>query len=207
MQDFQKQSKASIMNKIAIHELNIPGELKSYHQWVVWSQEQSMGKKTRKIPYSPVTGKKVKTTLDDSANWGTVEEAIQAFNNSKGKFDGIGFIFSAEDPFVGVDIDHCMADGAPSALAREIIEKLQSFTEVSPSGNGLHIIVKGKKPGTRCKRKLGENQEIEVYDKERFFIVTGKRIANTNALLNQDHLAFQDFYQDYLGMIDHQKTN
>ena len=177
----------------------IPDELKGYPQWVVWRYEQYKGdKKPRKVPYSPVTGKRVKTTPNDSGNWGTIEDAVQAAKTFKGRFHGIGFVFSAEDPFVGIDIDHCVVDGAPSALAREIIEKLQSFTEVSPSGNGLHIIVKGKKPGTRCKRKLDENQEIEIYDKERFFTVTGKRVADTSALVNQDKQAFEEVYQEYV---------
>lgn len=184
----------------------IPDELKGYPQWVVWRYEQYKGdKKPRKVPYSPLTTKKTGTRAIDSGNWGTIEQAVQTAKTIKGRFDGIGFVFSTKDPFVGVDIDHCIVDGAPSSLAREIIEKLQSFTEISPSGNGVHIIFKGKKLGTRCKRKLDENQEIEIYDRERYFTVTGKQVADSSALINQNQQAFEELYQKYVEQLTDNK--
>ena len=63
------------------------------------------------------------------------------------------------------------------------------------------LLSKEKKPGTRCKRKLDEHQEIEVYDKERFFTVTGKRVADTSALVNQDQQAFEDIYHEYVEQV------
>ena len=185
--------------KQSVRISGIPDELKGYPQWVVWRFEQHKGdKKPRKVPYSPLTGCKTGTRQQDSHKWGTIEQAIQAAKTYQGRFNGIGFVFSQEDPFVGVDLDHCVTDGEPSELARTIIEKLHSFTEISPSGTGLHIFVKGKKPGNRCKRNLGGDQSIEVYDKERFFTVTGRRVTDTSPLINQDQEAFEGIYQEYV---------
>ncbi len=179
----------------------IPDELKGYPQWVVWRFEQYKGdKKPRKVPYSPLTGGKTGTRAIDAEKWGTIEQAVQAAKTFKGRFDGIGFVFSQEDPFIGIDLDHCVDDGVPNELAGGIVAKLNSFTEVSPSGTGLHIIVKGKKPGTRCKRNLEGDQAIEVYDKERFFTVTGKRLG-VIALINQDQGAFEDVYHEYVEQV------
>ncbi len=177
----------------------IPDELKGYPQWIVWRYEQYKGdKKPRKVPYSPFTAKRVGTKAVDSESWGTIEQAVQAAKTFKGRFNGIGFVFSQEDPFVGVDLDHCIVDSLTSELAIGIVEKLGSFTEVSPSGTGLHIIIKGKKPAARCKKELDEVQTIEVYDKERFFTVTGKTFADTSLLINQDQIALEEIYHKYV---------
>ena len=56
--------------------------------------------------------------------------------------DGVGFVFT-DTEYTGVDLDGCLIDGKPTAEARQIIDALKSYTEKSPSGTGLHIIVKG----------------------------------------------------------------
>ena len=65
---------------------------------------------------------------------------------NKVDIDGIGFMFSKDDPFVGIDIDHCIQEGALTSLAEDVIETVNSYTEYSPSGDGIHIIAKGKLP-------------------------------------------------------------
>ena len=127
-------------------------------QWVCWRRE---GK--RKAPYNPVTGRKASTT--DPSTWGTYEEARAAEND----YDGIGFVLSADDPFTFVDLDHCIEDGEVLPWTVEVVESLRSYTEVSPSDTGLHILVRGTKAGTYC--RVGS---IEIYDRNRFFTFTGK---------------------------------
>jgi putative DNA primase/helicase len=81
----------------------------------------------------------------------------------------VGFVFCSGDPYVGIDLDDCVdpETGQIELWALQIIEELDSYTEFSPSGKGVHIIVKGKIPSA-VKR-----DEIEMYDCKRFFTITG----------------------------------
>lgn len=144
----------------------IPAELLDLPQWVTWRMELADGKPT-KVPYSPATGHKASTT--DPGTWGSYEQAVWAAA-SRGHA-GVGFVFSADDPYVGVDLDHCRDPdtGAVEAWALEIVRRLDSYTEVSQSGTGLHIIVRGELPPRG--RKKGP---IEMYMSGRFFCMTGR---------------------------------
>ncbi len=131
---------------------SIPEELKKVPQWVCVS-------KTDKIPKSPFNGKNAQA--NNSKTWGTFEQAVKACESFG--FDYLGFEFAP--PYFGVDLDHCLDQ---SDFCDEFVETLQSYAEVSRSGNGLHIICKGKLPdGSR--RKGG----VEMYSEGRYFIVTG----------------------------------
>lgn len=131
---------------------NIPEELKTLSQWVCVS-------KSDKIPKNPFNGKNAKA--NDPKSWGTFQQAVKACDTFG--FDYIGFEFAP--PYFGVDLDHCLDQ---TDFCDEFVETLQSYAEVSRSGNGLHIICKGKLPdGSR--RKGG----VEMYSEGRYFIVTG----------------------------------
>lgn len=144
----------------------IPEELKEYAQWVCWKLIGRDAKRI-KLPITPRTGKGARA--NDPLTWTTYEEAT----NRAWQYDGIGFFFSEYDEFVGIDIDHCIGpDGALSDLARDLIEKSGSYAEISQSGTGVHILVKGKlsKPGFRTK-------SLEVYQANRYFAMTGNAIG------------------------------
>lgn len=81
---------------------------------------------------------------------------------------GIGFVFTDKDPFTGIDLDGCRnpKTGEIQEWAMEIVVQFESYTEVSPSGTGLHIICKGK-----AKKSL-KTKHVEIYSKGRFFTVT-----------------------------------
>jgi putative DNA primase/helicase len=139
---------------------NIPEELKLRPQWVVW---QAVGEKPDKVPYSPKTGRKASST--DLLTWGTFEEALAAYEN--GEYAGLGFVFSSADPYTGVDLDDCVdEDGEIALWALEIVRYFDSYTELSATGSGLHIIVRGNVPNRR-------KGDVEVYSSKRFFTVTG----------------------------------
>jgi putative DNA primase/helicase len=140
---------------------NIPEELKVRPQWVVW---KAVGEKPDKVPYSAKTGRKASAT--DLMTWSTFEEALQAYED--GEYAGLGFVFSSGDPYTGVDLDNCVDDqtGEIAPWAMEIVRYFDSYTELSATGTGVHIIVKGEVPNRR-------KDEIEVYSSKRFFTVTG----------------------------------
>jgi len=145
----------------------IPQEIKDHPQWVVWKLEERDGKPT-KPPYDAKTANK-RASHSDPLTWGTFENAVKALERG---FDGIGFVFSEDDPFCGIDLDDCRVtiSGEIKSWALKLIKEFDSYTEVSPSGTGLKIFIKGKLPGGGIKTK-----HVEVYDKLRFFTVTGDR--------------------------------
>ncbi|MGH3085706.1 MAG: hypothetical protein ACRDSJ_00125 [Rubrobacteraceae bacterium] len=135
-----------------------PRDLK---QWVCWRSEERGGRKT-KIPCSPRSGSRAR--CDDPATWGTFAEAREAVRERS--CDGVGFVFTADDPFCGVDLDGCVdpASGKVEPWAKEIVDHLDSYTEVSPSGTGLHIIVHAKIPEGRPGNR---KDNVEIYDRLR----------------------------------------
>ncbi|PEK83556.1 DNA primase [Bacillus cereus] len=146
----------------------IPTELKNTPHWILWRSEVRNGKKT-KVPYQ-INGEMAQS--NNKRSWSTFPTIIKFYE--QGGYDGIGFMFSKDDPFVGIDIDHCIQEGALTDLAEDVIEILNSYTEYSPSGDGIHIIAKGtlplKGPGTGRKNvDLG----LEVYRHGRYFTFTG----------------------------------
>lgn len=162
---------------------NIPGELRACPQWVVWRYEHRDGTdKPTKVPYDPNSGRKA--SVADPTTWATVEDAGSALQS--GGWDGVGFVFSENDPFAGVDLD-VPEGGLPKEFQRHTLGMLDSYAEYSPSGRGLHIIVKGAVPAGRNNSDIG----IEVYSSRHFFTFTGKvfgeakAIAERNGLLNE----------------------
>ncbi len=145
---------------------NIPEELRRRRQWVVWRLEERDGKPT-KIPY--IAGGVGRASSTDLMTWRTFEEAVQTLKT--GRYDGVGFVFSSGDPFAGVDLDGCRhpETGELEEWATEIVEAFGGYAEASPSGTGVHIIVRGKAPN----KKRGR---VEVYSSERFFTMTGRAL-------------------------------
>lgn len=169
---------------------NIPDELKQLNNWCVWKFENRNGKRT-KIPFNAATGEFAKS--NDKSTWSSYETAV----NAEG-VDGIGFFF--EPPYLGIDIDdidddlHRFKQGDKlDNIVSEFNEAFKSYTEVSPSGNGLHIIVKGKIPGSR-RRKAN----IEMYDSGRFFTMTGKTIGKYKDVTEVSEQVFKTIYEKYL---------
>lgn len=169
---------------------NIPDELKQLNNWCVWKFEKRNGKRT-KIPFNAATGEFAKS--NDKSTWSSYETAV----NAEG-VDGIGFFF--EPPYLGIDIDdidddlHRFKQGDKlDNIVSEFNEAFKSYTEVSPSGNGLHIIVKGKIPGSR--RRKGN---IEMYDSGRFFTMTGKNIGKYKDVTEVSEQVFKTIYEKYL---------
>lgn len=148
---------------------NLPAELRALPQWVGWKLTDRGGKPT-KIPTDPKTGRPASTT--DPETWGTFEDAVSAVDRLG--LSGIGFVFTESDPYTGIDLDKCRdpETGRAESWAREIVGRFNSYAELSVSGTGAHILIRGKVPGTR--RRKGK---IEVYDTGRFFCMTGDRIT------------------------------
>lgn len=161
---------------------NIPGEMRQFRQWILWRMEwraddPNHASKPTKIPYQPRPGG-YKASVTNASHWGSFDEAISAPFCEAGKiwnhddplteFNGIGFVFTDNDPYTGIDLDDTHGDEEAFARQFKIFREFNSYSELSPSGNGLHVIVKGSIPGGGRRRAA-----IEVYCRERYFTMTG----------------------------------
>lgn len=171
----------------------IPAELKALPQWILWRKEERSGKPT-KVPYQ-VNGEMAQA--NNRRTWSTFATAVKFY--LEGDYDGIGFVFSRQDNYIGIDIDKCVVDGKVNSFANEIIDTLDSYTEFSPSGTGLHIIIKGGLPqsvlGTgRKNTKHG----LEIYSYGRYFSFTGNRENSNDVYDRTDELAevFEQYFDD-----------
>lgn len=168
---------------------HIPAALKEWRQWVLWRgaekiDEQTGEIKLNKIPIDPHTLRNADTT--DPMTWGSYEHCVEALpvalegwehdNPAAYHGGGLGFVFSAEDPYAGIDLDKCRnpETGDIDAWAKKRIEDLDSYTETTPSSTGVHILVEGSL--TASGRKKGH---VETYDQMRFFTMTGWHLPGT----------------------------
>jgi putative DNA primase/helicase len=150
---------------------HIPAELKASKQWALWRREERDGKPA-KVPYQP-DGKRAKS--NDPLTWCSFNVALTTFQDVGG-LNGICWMMPKEPvDIIFIDIDHCIKDGIIEPWALETIKKLDSYTERSQSGKGLHILIRGKKPIRRC-RKAGS--PYEIYDCLRPCYLTGDVVDN-----------------------------
>jgi putative DNA primase/helicase len=141
----------------------IPKELTARRQWLVWRWATRDGKRT-KIPSARV---------NDPRTFLTFKLAV-ALTRGRKPADGIGWVFTEGDPFVGIDLDACVSDGVVAPAAQKLIDDLDSYTEVSPSGNGVHVFVLGEWPESARNRTVGAwGGSLEAYDRARYFTVSG----------------------------------
>ena len=146
---------------------NIPENLKKLKQWVCFKLEHNEKKgKADKIPKDPRTGYNAKA--NDPETWSDYQTAVNAV--SKYGFDGIGIEFA--NGVFGVDLDNVIEGGKLTAEAQDVIKTLDSYTEYSPSGTGIHILCKGSIPDKDRRRG-----NVEMYSEGRFFTVTGNIVG------------------------------
>ncbi|MGI6152971.1 MAG: phage/plasmid primase, P4 family [Christensenellaceae bacterium] len=160
---------------------NIPQEMKMYNNWAVWRYEDAGSGKPRKIPYC-ISGGSGKS--NDAETWGTYEEAMTAYNT--GGYDGIMFALE-NSPYIGFDIDDAIdpTTGEMLADAENAFEIAQSYTELSPGGKGLHIILKGKLPDGRRRKGCFE---MYGHGSPRFFTMTGQVMANSTTIRDDQNI-------------------
>jgi hypothetical protein len=129
---------------------------------------------------------------NDPVTWSTFEEATSAKKN--GEYTGVGFVLTP--PFVGIDFDH-VRDPSTGTIDPEVMAELNlldSYSEVSPSGAGIHVFVTGTLPGKRCRKG-----PREMYQENRFFTVTGSHLEGTPDTINPAQPAIDALYRKWFG--------
>ncbi|WP_246674997.1 MULTISPECIES: DUF3987 domain-containing protein [unclassified Mesorhizobium] len=149
-------------------------ELQSRPQWVAWKLEYRNGpdKKPTKPPVSPRSG--FGASHSNPATWGTYQEAVQIA--VRRKLPGVGYVISSDDDYTGIDLDDCIGpDGDLAPWAAEVIALAETYCEVSPSGNGLRLIARGKVDKTvKC-----DPAHVEIYRDNRYLTITGTHFEGT----------------------------
>lgn len=176
----------------------IPAELKLLSQFVCWKYGEIKNGKPTKFPVNAKTGGYAKTN-----NPSTWTNALTAFayychhNNGAGGIQGIGFVVSDTDPFVGVDLDHCRnpETGEINPWGLGIIRRFNSYSEISPSGTGIRIFVKGKIQGDGNKK----GDYFEIYERGRFLTLTGQHIEGTPQTIEHRQNEINEIHREIFG--------
>ena len=160
------------MNDLIKNYENIPDEMKKEKRWCLYKIIQRDGKNT-KLPLMP---NKEPAKSNDKATWNSYEDCIMALKHNVG--EGLGFFLG--DGYIGIDIDKVSDDIMEyntnhhvSSMTADFLREVSTYAEISPSKTGLHFIGKGEVPGERKRYK-----NLEIYDKDRFFTVTGNVIKD-----------------------------
>jgi hypothetical protein len=172
----------------------IPQELWTRPQWLAWWSVVGEGNpaqlpngrlsgvlkaqaKPHKLPINPSSGGLASSTR--STTWSAAEDACAAVR--RWSLAGIGFVFTDSDPYTGIDIDNCRnpETGQIAEWAWEIIRGLNSYTEVSPSETGVHIIIRGKLPAGKGNQAAHHGGKVEMFSRARYFTFTGIHVDVT----------------------------
>jgi hypothetical protein len=169
----------------------IPQDLKDLSQWVGWREETRGGRPT-KIPVNVHTGGNA--AVDRPETWAAFAVAIGAASRNGNK--GIGFVLKKVGPYTVIDLDGVRnpETGEIEQGAMAIVTRLNSYTEISPSGRGVHIWVKGKLPPGR--RRKGN---FEAYDSDRYITLTGHHLLDTPTTIEDRHTELTTLHREIFG--------
>ncbi len=182
---YQPSSHANILAPGQVLRGGVLTRLGHLNQWVAWKYGPPRGDgKPSKIPIDPNSGKQASVT--DSGTWAGFKAASEAVDRYG--CAGVGFVFTDGDGFMFVDLDDCIVDGQVAPWALAIVEALDSYTEISPSGTGLKIWLEATKPGDLCRK-----DDVEMYEMDRYSTFTGERFAGGGIEERQD--ALNDLYR------------
>jgi len=184
-----------MVNFSNIRPENIPNELKAIPHWILWGYREKDGN-IIKVPIDPKTGAWI--NAHDPKNWLTFEEAIKYSKELK---LGIGFDFTKDLGYVFIDMDHVYKNGIiEDPRIKSITENADTFIEISPSGEGLHLFFKCPKFDFGSTKI--EGLPIEVYDKARFTTFTGMPFGELKPIREIE----PEDLKKLLGMKSEQKT-
>lgn len=186
--------------------MNLPkalNELSDKKIWCAWRKEptkkQDGTQDIGKIPYNPIANKRLhgKKGSPEYMNQLTDYETVNSVFKA-GNYDGVGCVM--QNGYIGLDIDHCIHDGIVSTEGEEIIRMFNSYTEISPSGNGIRIIAKGIKHGEKTRRSYN-GQTYEIYDspKGNYLTITGN-VYGEEKPIQTNQKAIDWYYQNYINI-------
>lgn len=170
---------------------SIPAELRQIPQWVVWRRARG---RNDKPPFNARTLATASST--DPATWSSFDDALAAV--TAGDADGLGFVVTENDGLFFLDFDGVIDDeGTLDPGVQQLVDRFGSYTEVSQSGRGLHIVGRGQKPGQRAK-----SSRVEMYDRKRYCAMTGALWHGANTSIADCQEALGELYATEFGNVD-----
>lgn len=163
-----KRDRSKVPPTLRVDPGGIPDELKDLSQWLRWRWVwDPKAERWTKLPIHATRDTHAAT--NDPTTWGRFEDAFGYLDTHR--VHGVGFVFTDGDPYCGIDIDGCRNPdtGEIDERATRIVRTFRSWTEVSPTGGGLHIVVKAVLPGGAGHNRNG----LEIYFRGRYFTMTG----------------------------------
>jgi primase-polymerase (primpol)-like protein len=145
-------------------------ELLMVRQWVLWKAIEKPGKtKLDKPPYQAWANKQALASVANPDTWAYFGDAVAVYKRLPHVYAGVGFVLTKDDPFVFIDLDNCRdpRTGTVEDWALDIVREFGSYTELSPSGTGLHILTRG------TLARAVKKPNIEMYSAGRYATVTG----------------------------------
>jgi len=163
----------------------IPKELKRIPRWVLWRLVEVGEEENRRWSKMPTQPSGLPASSTNPKTWSDFPTIQAAYQNATDKFAGIGFVFTAEDNIIGVDLDDCYDDHLSrftNAALQQIADQIDGYMEVSPSGTGVKIFTRSNIVASHVDHSIG----LEIYPTSRFFTVTGHYIRGTIPAAEQD---------------------
>ncbi len=165
----------------------VPDALREIPHWVLWKPEERDGKRTK----PPYTKSGTYANTRDPSTWLPFSEAVEICQTDG--YSGIGFVLT-DGPFTIIDLDNCVHDGTILPWAVHAVKELKSYTELSPSGRGLHIIIRGDAPtGSR------KTDGFEVLGDGRYATITGNALKGYNIEPTENHQALKTLCEVMFG--------
>lgn len=177
----------------------IPKALTDLPQWVVWRLETTADGKPTKVPYTAARPY-AKASTTNPATWDTYERARATADNPAFNLSGVGFVFTRADGFCGLDFDHCLKDGVVNEFIQSMLDRFDSYSEFSQSGEGIHTIIIAEPPRGR------KTPTLECYAWGRFFCVTGDRVPGTPRAINERQEELDELFDSALLAEDEDAT-
>lgn len=192
MMDYEQKTYVPVSRTLSSKiDDTVPAALKEVSNWLIWQyQADASGGKPKKVPMSvnsngllvsgSVTNAKVHMTFDD---------ALKLYNFFP-SLSGIGFVFTKDDCFTGLDFDQCISEeGVVEAWALTMLSELDTYSELSPSRRGFHCIVRTAGIAShRSKSKNFFDAKFEMYSQDRFFTFTGDVMFEYNQVQDRTEL-------------------
>jgi len=168
---------------VSVSPTGIPALLKHRHQWALWRYTTDSAGRTSKPPFQPDG-----VSPADGANpgtWSTFQECYDAYR--AGGWDGLSYAFVEWQHLLAFDLDHLLEH---QVRDEAIIRQLDSYTEWSPSHDGVHVWVLGALPEGRRRR-----DDVEIYSRRRFLSVTGNLYPGAPTTIRPSRALLPIWYQ------------
>jgi hypothetical protein len=182
---------------------HIPHDLKDRAQWIMWRWAYTKDAKLTKVPIEAATGGQASST--DPATWCAYNALLLALHGPRQGSSGAGFVVTEADPYCGIDLDKCRdaETGDIAPWAQREIDRFGSYTEVTVSGTGIRIWLRGSK-GTHARCKVPVQVDgilvgtLECYDQGRFFTLSGHHIPTTPTTIEPRQAELDAFLSEHL---------